>query len=174
MSRQQQAQELFRQGHSYGQIAKLINTTWGRARSWADPDGDWRRPEVPKVCCECGGDPKPIDQFPIDQSCPDRHAAMCLLCRRVYRLEYQRTYRYGIGDGESRADKKYSSTELPRDTYGCPVCNCTRQAHRDRPGYGKYFQSQHEADQCCAGTVPIYRHSVLQTRGRFMMFNDRI
>jgi len=97
-----------------------------------------------------------------DNICPtcqkrqrEKGQGYCIECRRARDRDYKRSMyvrRASVDD----------------ERHYCRVCGMGVNTK------GKAFTSQHDADQCCAGIKPIYRHSALETRGRFMMFNDRI
>ena len=116
-----------------------------------------------KICGACGKD-RDRSRFSSDRDNSDGLARDCIYCT-----------------GECVAPGRIPPPEhkpIPfddRNGFSCPVCGMRIKSNwYERDTYGQAFTSQHDADQCCAGTEPIYRHSVLQTRGRFMMFNDRI
>ena len=130
------------------------------------PDDSYTMPRAKqyrKICGACGKE-RDRSRFSADNKNSDGFNTDCIYCTGEC-----------IAPGRVPAPKYKVISFDDRNGPACPVCGM--QIHTNwnrRSTYGKAFQSQHEADQCCAGTEPIYRHSVLQTRGRFMMFNDRI
>ena len=79
----------------------------------------------------------------------------CDRCIAEYRREYRREQISAYSD----EDSIYAKTVLPDTIFKCKFCGCSRQAHKDRPGYGDFFESQAEADTCCgrgeSSTVPF-------------------
>ena len=114
-------------------------------------DPDYTPPIYRARCNRCGVT-KPIYKFYQRKDGGKNH--LCKICnsKRYYR---------GV-------DSKPKRDPVESQQYQCRVCGMGVNMK------GKAFQSQHDADQCCAGTVPIYRHSVLQTRGRFVTLSDYI
>jgi len=94
----------------------------------------------------------------------DKHD-VCWRCNK----KHLRRERLRAGANKQNAtDRKKWRDPVEDEKHRCQVCGMGVNMR------GRAFQSQHEADQCCAGTVPIYRHSVLQTRGRFVTLSDYI
>ena len=148
MTRLQRARRLFLRGHHYAYIAKALNTSWSQARTMADPNGTWRTEPKPKECIGCGIT-KPPEGFHKNRNLPDHREARCKTCNVRY-VGHKRARR--------KAEIVAETIPIPDVLFGCQFCKCPRQAHPDRPDYGKYFESQAEANTCCdhgeTGTVP--------------------
>jgi hypothetical protein len=156
-----QARKMFLAGHTITEIKLATKMSWLQARYHADPDGDWHITPVPKACSMCCKVKQP-SEFGIANANPDRLSCRCVVCARDYSCLQARERRH------SKKPRRAVKAPAPVILYGCHVCGMQRTQT------GRWFKTQHDADQCCAGIKPIYRHSVLHTRGRFMMLNDRI
>jgi len=149
--------------------------------SWYD--ADYTPPVIKVLCPSCD---RIRLKFTFYYKDGTSRGGVCKKCdilsgrrRRVYDkhmgvVRREKEKRVRIAARKKRGRLRWALKKKPRrdpiesQQYQCRVCSMGVNMK------GKAFQSQHDADQCCAGTEPIYRHSVLQTRGRFMMFNDRI